>query len=73
MTLPTRILLTGGPKGPGKTRDVGKVIAGIDPVAVDAYGATLFGMDPKKIEHIALAHKIGAGEISLDALQVIRI
>ena len=69
----TTMLLTNGPKGPGKTRRENKLVIGVDPVAVDAFGATLFGMDPKKIEHIALAHKIGAGHISLDALQVIRI
>lgn len=66
----TRILLTNGPKGPGQTKDVKKVIAGIDPVAVDAYGATLFGKKPTDIGHIRLAHELGIGEIDLTKMTV---
>lgn len=65
-----RILISGGPKGPGKTKDVGKVIAGVDPVAVDAYGATLFGMKPEEIGHIKLAHEMGLGEIDLAKVKI---
>lgn len=65
-----RILLTGGPKGPGKTKDIGKVIVGIDPVAVDAYGATLFGMKPEAVGHIRLAHEMGVGEIDLAKVKI---
>jgi len=65
-----RILLTDGPKGPGKTKDVGKVIAGVDPVAVDAYGATLFGMKPEDIGHIRLANEMGVGEIDLAKVKI---
>ncbi|HOK54789.1 MAG TPA: DUF362 domain-containing protein [Armatimonadota bacterium] len=66
----TRILLTNGPKGPGETKDVGQVIAGTDLVAVDAYGATLFGMKPEDIEHIRLAHEAKLGEIDFARLMV---
>ncbi len=65
-----RIMLTGGPKGPGKTKDVGKVIAGVDPVAVDAYGATLFDMKAEDIKHIKLAAEMGAGEIDLAKMTI---
>ncbi len=65
-----RILLTGGPKGPGKTKDAGQVVAGVDPVAVDAYGATLFGMKPEEISHIKLAHEMGLGEIDLSKVKI---
>ena len=65
-----RILVTGGPKGPGKTKDVGQVIAGVDPVAIDAYGATLFDMKPEEIEHIKLAHEMGIGEIDLAKVKI---
>jgi len=65
-----RILVSGGPKGPGKTKDVGQVIAGVDPVAVDAYGATLFGMKPEEIGHIRLAHELGVGEIDLGKVKI---
>lgn len=60
-----RILLTGGPKGPGKTKDIGKVIAGVDQVAVDSYGASLFEMSAGDISHIKLAHQMGVGEMDL--------
>lgn len=66
----TRILLTNGPKGPGETKAVKKVIAGVDPVAVDAFGATLFGMKASDISHIRLAHELGVGEIDLKKMRV---
>lgn len=67
----TRILLTNGPKGPGETRDVKKVIAGVDPVAVDAFGATLFGMKPEDIGHIRLANEMDLGEIDLKKIKML--
>lgn len=65
-----RILLTNGPKGPGKTKDPHQVIAGVDPVAIDAYGATLFDLKPEEIGYIKLAHKLGLGEIDLSKVKV---
>ncbi len=67
----TRILLTNGPKGPGQTKDLGKVIAGTDPVAVDAYGATLFGLKPEEIGHIKLAAAMGLGKIDLTKVKML--
>lgn len=60
-----RILLTGGPKGPGKTKDVGQIIAATDPVAVDAYAAKLLGKVPAQIGHIVAASKLGLGQMDL--------
>jgi len=68
-----RILLTGGPKGPGKTKDVGQVIAGVDPVATDAYGATLFDMKPEEVGHIRLAYELGVGEIDLAKVKIKKV
>jgi uncharacterized protein (DUF362 family) len=65
-----RIMVSGGPKGPGRTKDVGKVIAGVDPVAVDAYGATLFGLKPQAVKHIKLAYEHGVGEIDLAKVKI---
>jgi len=65
-----RILLTNGPKGPGRTEDRGLVIAGRDPLAVDAYGATLFGRRAEEIEHLKRAHEMGVGEINLKRVTV---
>lgn len=62
----TRILTTNGPRGPGKLDYPNQVVMGKDPVAVDAYGATLFGKQPFDILHIKMAHemKIGCGDLS---------
>ena len=60
-----RILLTRGPKGPGQTKDVGQVIAGTDPVAIDSYAATLLGKDPHQVSHIKYAAALGLGQMDL--------
>jgi uncharacterized protein (DUF362 family) len=65
-----RILLTNGPKGPGKTKDTGVVVAGVEPLAVDAYGATLFGKKAQQIGHLKRAHEMGVGEIDLARITV---
>lgn len=66
----TRALTTNGPKGPGKVVEFGEVIAGVDPVAIDAYGARLLGKRPSEIGHIVKAHALGVGKIDLDALTI---
>jgi uncharacterized protein (DUF362 family) len=68
-----RLLLTNGPGGPGQTRDDKTVIAGTDPVAVDAYTTTLFGREPHDIRHIRYAHELGIGEIGLERLNIEKI
>jgi len=65
-----RILLTNGPKGPGRTEDRNLVVAGTDAVAIDAYGASLFGMKASQIGHIRLAAAAGLGEIDLKRINV---
>lgn len=65
-----RVLLTNGPKGPGKTADKGIVVAGTDPVAVDAYAATLFGWKPERVGHLKAAHRAGVGEIDLGRITI---
>ncbi len=66
----SRVLLTNGPKGPGDVQDLHQVIAGTDQVAVDAYGATLFGLDPRKVAHIRKASESGVGEIDFDKINI---
>jgi uncharacterized protein (DUF362 family) len=51
--------------------ELGLVIMGNNPVAIDAIGALIAGLDPKAIGHIRLAHEKGfgpidRGEIALD-------
>ncbi|MHA2145360.1 MAG: DUF362 domain-containing protein [Candidatus Thorarchaeota archaeon] len=62
-------LVIGDRKG-GRTKQVGGVVVGTDPVAVDAYCASLLGYDPLKISHLDVAHKLGFGEILLDLIRV---
>jgi len=70
-----RILVRRGPAG-GNLADVEtpkKCIVGVDQAAVDAYGATLFPALCKKpgdIRHVALAGKMGVGEIDLARLRI---
>jgi len=67
-----RILTANGPNG-GTPRDVkltGQVIAGTDPVAVDSYAATLFGLTGDDIGYVRESHNMGLGEISLEAVNI---
>jgi len=55
--------------GPTCDPPVGKLIAGFDPVAVDAAGARLLGIDWQQVEHIRLADgNLGSAEACLPAL-----
>ncbi|MCX8037854.1 MAG: DUF362 domain-containing protein [Candidatus Sumerlaeia bacterium] len=70
-----RIMPRNGPRG-GNAADVElakKCIAGVNQVSVDAYGATLFGKKPEEIGHIALAAKMGLGEMDLSKLKIAEI
>lgn len=67
-----RILTANGPQG-GRTRDVRQmntVAAGVDPVAIDAFGATLFGIGAKDVPHIIYANKLGLGESDLNKIKL---
>jgi len=67
-----RIVVRNGPRG-GSAADIEtpkKCIAGLNQVSIDAYGTTLFGKKPTEIGHIALAGKMGLGEIDLAKLKV---
>jgi len=71
----TRVMTKGGPTG-GRLEDVrpvGLVAAGTDPVALDAWGARLLGLDPRTIGYLALAEGRGVGSIAGgDALETVR-
>jgi uncharacterized protein (DUF362 family) len=64
------MLLTNGPGGPGNTRNQKTVIAGTDPVLVDAYTATLFGIEPREVGHIRYAAEMGLGIMHLKAASI---
>ena len=62
-----RILVRNGPQG-GRISDTElrkSVVAGTDPVAVDAFGASLFGVAPNELPYLGLARERGLGEPDL--------
>lgn len=70
-----RILTANGPQG-GRLEDVkilDMVAAGTDPVAVDSFGATLFGIRGRDLESVRIGHETGLGNMNLDTLNIRRI
>jgi uncharacterized protein (DUF362 family) len=62
-----RILVRNGPQG-GRVSDTElrkTVIAGTDPVAIDAMAASLFGVEPRELPYLELARERGLGEFDL--------
>ena len=69
----TVFVTTNGPNGPGKLRKSHKVVAGVNPVAMDAYCCRFLGLKGKDIKMIQFAHKHGIGEYDLGKLKVLEI
>jgi uncharacterized protein (DUF362 family) len=79
---PTLVILDGtvsmtanGPTG-GSLDDLKPtqtVIAGSDPVAVDAFGATLLGKRVRDLPHLEMAQRAGAGTADIGSLKVIEV
>jgi len=63
------VILTNGPFGPGKIGSYRTIVAGTDPVAVDAVSATVIGLDPKNIAMISFASEYGIGVGDLSRIQ----
>lgn len=67
-----RILVRNGPQG-GRISDTElreTVVAGVDPAAVDAVGATFFDIGPQDIPYLRMAQERGLGRIDLEGLQI---
>ncbi|MBN1154347.1 DUF362 domain-containing protein [candidate division KSB1 bacterium] len=66
------IMLRNGPQGGNldDIKNINTIIAGVDRVAVDSLGATMFGKQGSDIGHIREAHKIGLGEIDLSKANI---
>lgn len=68
----TRLLIRNGPQG-GSLADVRKtdvVAASTDQVAIDAFGAGLFGLSGNQVPYIEMAHRRGLGNMNLNELRV---
>lgn len=59
-------------RGPinGYPIDLNVLLAGRDPVAVDATGMRLIGLDPATSQHVVHAQKIGLGTLAVDQIRV---
>ena len=71
----TRVLLAGGPQG-GNMRNVRRmdtIVIGKDQVAVDTWGARIFGIEPEEVSCIPIAHRRGLGEMDLRRVRTKRI
>ena len=66
-------VLNNGPRGPGDTVKPGKILASIDPVAIDTYSADLIGFDPYDIPMLEKATALGLGKSDLASISVMEI
>jgi len=69
----TRIMLNKGPQGPGDLAHPDEIILSTDPVAADAYAATLFKKEPFDVGYIKIAHEMGIGCGDLKKVKVERV
>ncbi len=70
-----RVLVANGPQG-GNLADVRKldtVVAGIDQVAIDSFGATLFGMKGSDLGYVRAADHMGIGRMDLSQVRIRKI
>lgn len=66
----TEFITTNGPYGPGKLSRLNKVVAGTDPVAVDAFCCRYLKLEPEKELMIKKAYENKLGEINLKKLNI---
>lgn len=64
------VLMNNGPVGPGDVTTPGQVVAGVDPVAVDAFACRYLDRKPETVGHIRIAHELGVGQIDLARLKI---
>lgn len=55
----------------GTPKNLGVVVAGTNPVAVDAICTAIMGFSPLEVRHLVRANKMGLGEISPDRIEVL--
>ncbi len=55
----------------GTPRELGVVVAGVNPVSVDAVCSRMMGFDPREIGYLDAANAMGLGEIDVDGIEVV--
>ncbi|MEM3640659.1 MAG: DUF362 domain-containing protein [Candidatus Bathyarchaeia archaeon] len=71
LTVIDGIIAGEGHETSGNPVEMNLVIAGTDPVAVDAVGAAVMGVSPANVKHLVLAEKKGLGTCRLENIEVI--
>ena len=68
----TRILTGGGPTGGSlaQVKAVDQIAVATDPVAADAWGASLLGVGPQDLAHLAIAERLGLGTADWQSVEV---
>ncbi len=56
---------------PEDTVEMGLILAGSDPVALDSVCSRLMGLDPSKIQYLSLAHEAGLGILDTSKIDVV--
>jgi uncharacterized protein (DUF362 family) len=68
-----RILMSNGPRGPGKVKEAGEVVVGVDPVAIDRYGCELLEQDVDDVRYIRAGYELGLGEMDLGKVHMVYV
>jgi len=55
---------------PGETKEIDVIMAGNDPVAIDAVSAKILGFDPMEIHQTRIAAERGLGNANLDQIEI---
>jgi len=71
----SRVLLTGGPTGPGRTLEDGRIFASLDMLALDAVVTSRYSfagrtISPKDVAHLRAAYEHGVGQLDLEKIRV---
>jgi uncharacterized protein (DUF362 family) len=56
---------------PGKSKSLGLVLAGANPVSVDAVAASIMGITPREVKHLVKAEGRGLGTADLERITVL--
>ncbi|TFF91969.1 DUF362 domain-containing protein [Candidatus Thorarchaeota archaeon] len=59
-----------GKREEGRTKHLGGIVRGVDPVAIDSFCASILGLDPFGVRHIRMAYEEGLGEAMSDRIKV---
>lgn len=66
----TEAIVTNGPNGPGEMVNPMMVVAGNDPVAIDAYCAKQIGFDAERIISVRKGFELGLGQMDLTRVKI---